>query len=101
LPRKVNIELDHQVLEYLKDHSWLQTQDHFGLSSRTIKLIKDRNGELDPSIKESINTQINTELKEDIEIMIKLFYKAIEIPDFLKILSSNEEKAISRLEMVK
>ena len=43
MSRKTNPQHDKEVLEYLKDHSWLETQGHFHISSRSIKLIKDRN----------------------------------------------------------
>lgn len=102
MPRKVDSAFDKEVLEYLKTHSWIETQTQFDISSRTIKLMKDRNLEITQDEKSNnVKNEIGLELKEDIQKLVQLFYKSLEIPDFLKLASDSDVKAISRLELIK
>jgi hypothetical protein len=102
MTRKIDPKFDQEVLEYLKNHSYSETEDHFirngkNLSSRTIKLIKDRSSK---NVKEENGGKLNPEIKNAIQIMLGLFKEAIKIPEFQQRLSEEILHADEILEKV-
>lgn len=102
MPRKVDKDFDKDVLNYLKSHTWKETQDNFNISSRTIKNMKERNS-ISNEIESKVISKVDSilpETKNDIQKVIGLFYKALDIPQFLKLVSDKESEAINRLESI-
>jgi len=102
MPRKIDSELDKNVLDFLKTHTWVETQNHFDISSRAIKLIKDRNPEIMPSkymdpLKQGLN---NPELKKALKNIFDLFDNATKIVEFNEITSEEHIKSIDFIEKV-
>jgi hypothetical protein len=99
MPRKIDKDFDKEVLNYLQDHTWKQTQDNFEISSRTIKNMRERN-----SVSNEIESKVISKvvgipdtIKKDIKIMIELFHNAFKIKDFQKLLNEDVYSAEERL----
>ncbi|WP_369019468.1 helix-turn-helix domain-containing protein [Promethearchaeum syntrophicum] len=98
MPRKINQENDKKVLDYLKNHTYIETTEKLGVSSRTIKRIKDRNNPTESKAESKVNSKVNDEIKESLNQILKLFEKAIEIEPFLKLTSEQDFKAMEKIE---
>lgn len=56
------------MIEYLKNHTWIDTQNHFSLSPRTIMNIKNRNLDQNDGKKNDL-PGINEPLKKAIKLI--------------------------------
>lgn len=52
MPRKVDESKDKEIANYLKDHTYLETQEQFGISAMQVSRIKQRSQSVQPSTPE-------------------------------------------------
>lgn len=98
MPRTINQENDKKVLDFLKNHTYKETTEKLGVSSRTIKRIKDRNNPTESKANSKVNSKVEIKSQESIKIMIDLFKKSIPLVKFKKSITNSEIEAIDYLE---
>lgn len=104
MPRKINVDRDKEILEYVKNHSWKETQAKFDISSRSIKMIKERNSnheESESKVESKVAEKTIGVSKEKLKGLIEIYKKAAQFDDsFVGLISADDIDIVKYFEKV-